>query len=159
MHNILTVYYSRTGNTKTAAEAVAAAVGSDLFRVETVEPYSEVYQECVQRAVAEWKGNVRPEIREIPADPDRYDTVFVCYPLWCGTMPMCLYTLLEQIDLSGKRVLALCTNEGSGLANSVKDLERLCPGAVIADAIEVKGSKLTESIETIFRWAQSSLNG
>ena len=36
----LVVYFSATGNTKAAAEAIAAATGGDLLELEPAEPYT-----------------------------------------------------------------------------------------------------------------------
>ena len=52
---------------------------------------------------------VRLEIKAFPENFDSYDTIFVGYPNWWGTMPMCMFTLLEKYDLTGKRGrIAVC---------------------------------------------------
>lgn len=168
MKKILIVYYSRRGenyydgglrileegNTEKAAKIIADAVGGALFQVETVKPYAEGYRACCGEAVAEWKRGARPEIRGHVQDLDAYDTIFVGFPIWCGTMPMCMYTFLEQCDLTGKTIVPFCTHEGSGFGTSLLDLERLCPGAVIAPALEVKGCRVDDNAERIAAWAR-----
>lgn len=170
MNKILIVYYSRRGenhyagglkfleegNTEKVAKIIAAAVGADLFQVETVKPYAAGYRACCGEAVAEWKAGARPEIVGFVENMEQYDTVFVGYPIWCGTMPMCMYTFLEHYDLSGKTIVPFCTHEGSGLANSVKEIGKVCPGAVIAEALAVKGCEVDENAERIAQWAGSS---
>ncbi len=169
MGKVLTIFYSRAGenhyagglkyldigNTHLAATWIAESCGGDLFQVETAVPYAESYKECCQQAVAEWKGNARPAVKAMPAKLEAYDTILVGYPLWCGTMPMCLYTVLEQLDLSGKRVLALCTHEGSGWAGSVQALKTLCPGARVEEGMCIKGSQVRASEEAIRAWAKA----
>ncbi len=168
MSKILIIFYSRAGenhyagglkhldigNTHLAAQWIAQSSGGDLFQVETVVPYAESYRECCQQAVAEWKANVRPAVAAMPENPGQYDTIVVGYPLWCGTMPMCLYTVLEQLDLTGKRVLALCTHEGSGYAGSVGALKQLCPGANVQEGLCIKGSQVRTSEAEIRAWAK-----
>lgn len=169
MAKMLVVYYSRKGqnffpggirsvekgNTAYAAEFIARAVNGVLFEVDTVKPYSEDYRECCEQAVAELKSNARPEITDYVADISPYDTIFVCYPCWCGTLPLCLLTFLEHYDLSGKRIIPLCTNEGSGLARSEADIVKSCPGAVVAPGLSVRGHKCAESETEIASWAKS----
>ncbi len=46
-------------------------------------------------------------------------------------MPMAVVTFLEHFDWSGKRIIPFCTSEGSGLGNSVADIEKICIGADI----------------------------
>lgn len=168
MKKNLIVYYSRRGenyydgglrvleegNTAKAAKLIAAAVGGELFEVDTVKPYAEGYRACCGEAVAEWKSGARPEIKGYAENMDSYDTIFVGYPIWCGTMPMCMYTFLEHYDLVGKTIVPFCTHEGSGFGTSLQDLERICPGAVIGSAMEVKGCAVDESAERIAAWAK-----
>ncbi len=168
MSKVLTIFYSRAGenhyagglkhldigNTHLAAQWISDACGGDLFQVDTITPYAASYKECCQQAVAEWKGNARPAVKAMPENVADYDTIIVGYPLWFGTMPMCLYTVLEQLDLTGKRVLALCTHEGSGWAGSVKALEALCPGATVKEGLCIKGSDVRTSEDAIRTWAK-----
>ena len=171
MANVLTVFYSRKGenhfpdgirsiekgNTAWAAEHIQAAVGGDLFEIDTVKPYAANYRECCMEAVAEVKANARPEIKGFVEDISSYDTIFVCYPCWCGTAPMCVFTFLEHYDLTGKKIVPLCTNEGSGLANSVADITASCPGAAIASGLSVKGHQCSSSEEMLAAWAKDQV--
>ncbi len=169
MRKILTIFYSRAGenhyagglrhleigNTHLAAKWITESCGGAMFQVETAVPYAASYRECCQQAVAEWKENARPAVKAFPEGVEAYDTIVVGYPLWCGTMPMCLYTVLEQLDLSGKRVFALCTHEGSGYAGSIAALKALCPGAEVSEGLCIKGSQVRDSEAEIRRWAGS----
>lgn len=171
MSKVLIVYYSRSGenyfdggmkvldrgNTEIGAEMIQAAIGADLFRIETVNSYPAGYRDCCNQAVAEWKGNARPEIVAYAGDMEQYDTVFVGYPIWCGTMPMCLYTFLEHYDLTGKKIIPFCTHEGSGFGQSREALARLCPGATIGEGLAVKGCLVRQSGEKIAAWAKCCL--
>ena len=104
MNKILIVYFSHRGenywnggmkvltkgNTEIAAEMIAKITGGDLFEVETVRPYSEHYRECVQEAREEFMNQTRPALKTYPDGVEDYDTIFVGYPNWCGTMPMAM---------------------------------------------------------------------
>ena len=171
MSNILVVYYSRKGenhmpggiqvlpkgNTAYAAEYIRDALGADLFEIDTVTPYAENYRECCMQAVQEVKANARPEIKGYVVDISGYDTIFVCFPNWCGTAPMCVFTFLEHYDFSDKKIVPLCTNEGSGLAKAPADLARSCPGAVIAEGLSVRGHQVKDSQAAIADWAKSHM--
>lgn len=168
MAKSLVVYYSRKGenhmpggiqvlekgNTEYAAEHIAKAVGADLFEIDTVTPYAENYRECCMQAIAEKKANARPAIKGFVADVSEYDTIFVCFPCWCGTAPMCVFTFLEAYDLTGKRIAPLCTNEGSGMANSEADLRESCKGAEILPGLSVRGHQAKDSYDAIANWAK-----
>lgn len=170
MANTLVVYYSRTGenfmpggiqvlekgNTEYAAEFIAKALGADIFEIDTVKPYAENYRACCMEAAAEAKANARPEITGYVEDISRYDTIFVCFPCWCGTAPMCVFTFLEHYDLSGKRIVPLCTNEGSGMANSETDLRKACKGATVVPGLSVRGHQCKDSETMIANWAKEN---
>lgn len=171
MENVLVVYYSRKGenytpdgirelekgNTEYAAEYIQKALGADLFEIDTVKPYAANYRECCMEAAVEAKTGARPEIRGGVENMAKYDTIFVCFPCWCGTAPMCVFTFLEHYDLAGKTIVPLCTNEGSGMANAQKDLANSCKGAVIMPGLSVRGYLTKDSEERIAGWAKALL--
>ena len=171
MSKNLVVFYSRKGenhmpggiqvlpkgHTAYAAEFISEAIGADLFEIDTVKPYAENYKECCMEAVAEIKANARPEIKGFVEDISGYENIFVCVPCWCGTAPMCVFTFLEHYDFTGKKIIPLCTNEGSGLAKAPADLARTCPGAVIAEGLSVKGHQVKDSQEAIADWAKAQV--
>lgn len=167
----LVIYYSRKGenhmpggiqvlskgNTEYAAEYIAQALHADLFVIDTVKPYASNYRECCMEAVAEVKTKARPEIKGFVEDISSYDTIFVCYPCWCGTAPMCVFTFLEHYDWSGKKIVPLCTNEGSGLANSEADIAASCPGALMMPGLSVKGHQCKDSQSMLAAWAMEQI--
>lgn len=169
MAKALVVYYSRKGenympggiqvlekgHTAYAAEYIQKALNADIFEVDTVRPYAANYRECCMEAAEEAKTSARPGIKGYLADISEYDTVFVCFPCWCGTAPMCIFTFLEHYDLTGKTIAPLCTNEGSGMANSEEDLRKVCKGAVLVPGLSIRGHQVKDSGEIIAAWAKS----
>ena len=168
MEHILTVYYSRKGqnywagsirdlpkgNTEVVAEMIQKAVGGDLFEVDTVKPYSADYTTCTQEAQAELRSNARPELKEYPDSLDGYDIIFVGYPNWWGTMPMAMFTFLERYDLTGKRIIPFCTNEGSGMGGSERDLKKICIGATVERGLSIRGCEAAKSGKKVSDWAK-----
>jgi len=165
------IYYSRKGenywnggirnlekgNTERVAEMIRHAVGGDLFEVETVKTYSLDYYECIDEAKAELKNKEKVEVRKYKDDLEDYDIIFVGYPNWWGTMPMVMYTFLEHYDLTGKKIIPFCTNEGSGMGSSEGDLKRICAGAEVARGLSVHGSEAAQSEPRVSKWALSSI--
>ena len=171
MSKILIVYYSRKGenywngglktidkgNTERVAEFIQKTVGGELFEVETVKPYSESYMTCIEEAKQELRTNARPEIKAFPEHFEDYDTIFVGYPNWWGTMPMCMFTLLEKYDFSGKTVIPFCTNEGSGMGSSERDLKKICKNAKFKRGLSIHGAESENSEEKVSTWAKKSV--
>ena len=141
------------GNSRVAAEAIAEKVGADLFEIETVDAYPADYTECTEVAAAEKRAGVRPELAA-DVDTDPYDVIYLCYPNWWGTCPMAVLALLEGHDLSGKIVRPLCTNEGSGMGSSERDIRAAAPGATVGEGLAVAGGAVVRSRDVIQRWAE-----
>lgn len=172
MSKILIVYYSRKGenywggsiknlskgNTETMAEMIQKAVGGDLFEVDTVKPYSSDYHICTEEAKGELRSNARPELRRYLDSLDGYDTIFVGYPNWWGTMPMAMFTFLEHYDLGGKKIIPFCTNEGSGMGSSEQDLKKNCAGAEVKKGLALRGSETANSESRVTEWAKKIIN-
>ena len=171
MKNCFIVYYSRRGenhydgglkelalgNTERVAGMIADALGCGSFRVERAAPYAAGYRACCGEAVAEWKAGARPELRGFCDQVREAEVLFVGYPIWCGTMPMPMYTFLEHYDLTGKTIVPFCTHEGSGFGTSLQELQRICPGAALAPGLEVKGCRVAENEAHIREWAVKGL--
>lgn len=167
----LIIYYSRKGenywngtiknlakgNTRIAAEFIQKAVGGDLFEVETVKQYAKDYYACIDEAQKELRAGVRPELKAYPENIEGYDNIFLGYPNWWGTMPMAMYTLLEHFDWTGKKIIPFCTNEGSGMGSSERDLAKVCKGATIARGLSVHGAETAQSERKIADWAKKNV--
>ena len=130
------------------------AVGGDLFQVETVKEYPKDYYDCIQEAQAEGKANARPELKTYLDSLEGYDNIFVCGPIWWGTYPMAMFSLLERLDWKGKKVLPLTTHAGSGLASCERDLKKLCRGAKVGKGLAVLGAEAAASEGTVANWAR-----
>lgn len=170
MANILIAYYSRKGqnywngsiknlakgNTEIVAEMIQDTVRGELFEIDTVNPYPEDYYECIDVAKDELRTNARPEIIDRVENIDDYDVIFLGYPNWWGTMPMAVFTFLEQYDLSGKTIIPFCTNEGSGMGVSEKDIKNSSK-AIVKKGLSIYGAEATTSGKRVEKWAKSSL--
>ena len=171
MSKVLVAFYSRKGenympgglqflekgHTQRAAEYIQKALAADIFEIDTVDAYPASYRECCRQAVAELKANTRPELSAYPESISDYDTVFVCYPCWAETAPMCVFSFLEHFDFGGKRIVPLCTNGGSDIAKSVQDIKASAPGAEVLPGLSVLGHEVAESEEHIANWAMAQL--
>jgi flavodoxin len=136
---ILTVYYSRTGNTRSVAERIHRSIGGDLVEIRAAHAYPVEYRATTEQAKRELEANFRPELASDIADIAPYGTVFIGYPNWWSTLPMALFTFLERHDMTGKTIVPFCTHEGSGLGRGPSDIRRLCPDATILDGIALRG--------------------
>lgn len=136
---ILIVYYSRTGSTRDVASQVHARVGGDLFELKTTHSYRAAYRATTEQAKREQEEGFRPVLATRVADMNAYDTVFIGFPNWWGTLPMAFFSFLEQYPLAGKTVIPFCTHEGSGFGRSLEDIRARCGNARILDGLALRG--------------------
>lgn len=162
----LVIYFSRSGenyfggelkniekgNTEVIAEYIEELDGADLFKVEPAVEYPEDYMKCTELAKKELEKDARPEIKETLDDIDKYDTIYIGFPNWWGTLPMPMFTQLEQLDFTGKVVKPFVTHEGSGFGSSLNDLNKLCQGAEIKKGLSIPGSQVYDVKDTVKVW-------
>lgn len=146
----------KVGNTERAAHMAAALCGVEPFEIRTLSEYPFDYLECVEVSKRELTEGARPELAAVPPDTDGLDALILCYPCWCGTMPMPVWTFLESCELAGKRILPMCTNEGSGMGRSEADIRRLCPEATVEKGLSVKGSAVESAGPAIEAWLKDN---
>ena len=83
---------------------------------------------------------------------DAYDTIYIGFPNWWGTLPMPMFTQLEQLDFEGKTVKPFVTHEGSGFGSSQKDLKKLCEGALIKKGLSIPGANVYGAKDAVKSW-------
>lgn len=163
----LILYYSRKGqnsvdgsvrsiqkgNTEIVAEYIRDAVGGDLFEIETVKDYAADYYDCTDEARKEFRENARPELKRYLDSIAQYDNIFVCGPSWWDTFPMAVFSQLERLDFTGKKVMAVMTHEDGGLGNGERDLQKICKGATFGRSLSVRGADVVKQARNIAAWA------
>jgi flavodoxin len=148
-NKIMVVYFSHTGNTERLAGYIAEKTVADTYRILAKDPYTEddTRYDADTRAYREQHDpDCRPEIDgEIP-DLSAYDIVFIGYPIWHGEAPKIVYTFLENVDLSGKRIIPFCTSASSPVGSSAENIKKLKPEAEWDEGIRLESEMGAEEI-------------
>ena len=133
MSKSLVAYFSASGVTKKAAEMLAKVTNSDLFEIKPSVPYTKADLDWTNKqsrsSVEMQDKRSRPEIAEKLADADKYDTIFLGFPIWWYVAPTIINTFVESCDLSGKTIIPFATSGGSGMGKTVDELKPSCPNA------------------------------
>ena len=74
--------------TEVIAEYIQELDDADLFKVEPAVEYPADYMECIDVAKKEQQADERPEIKETLDNIDAYDTIYIGFPNWWGTLPL-----------------------------------------------------------------------
>jgi flavodoxin len=132
MKNILVVYFSCTGNTRSLAEQIADTLKADLYEIKPQTPYTSDdlnWRNNSSRSTKEQNdSSSRPAVSGKLANMDQYNIVFLGYPIWFGQAPKIIYTFLESYDFSGKTIVPFCTSGSSQIGSSATNLYKLCSG-------------------------------
>ena len=149
---MLVVYYSWSGNTREVARQIQKATGADLFEIVPATPYPGGYRAVVEQAKKEIKAGVHPELKTNLASVAEYDVIFVGSPNWWSTIAPPVATFLASHDLAGKTVAPFMTHGGGGQGHSVRDIQQLCPGAVVRKGLSVYGEAAGGSQKEVEDW-------
>jgi flavodoxin len=142
----------RVGNTEVLADMIADRLGCDVHRIQAADPYSEDYDETVQRNVREQNADARPGIANRLDSIDRYNTILLASPIWNVRAPMIMSTFAERYDFSGRTVLPVTTHAMSGLGMTSEDYAQVCRGARIGTGLAVRGEEVREADGAVDAW-------
>ena len=127
----LVVYFSATGSTKAVAGYIAETLGADTFELTPQEPYLAAdldYNNSESRVCRE---HADPALQDVALTStaveswERYDTVFVGYPIWWGGSAWPVNGFVKANDFTGKTVIPFCTSASSALGQSGETLAQL----------------------------------
>jgi flavodoxin len=162
---ILIVYLSRTNNTKAIAEIIQKNVGGTLVALELEKPYPENYKATVQQVVDENASGYLPPLKTKIDSIEKYDIVFVGFPIWDMQMPPPMKSFLHEYDLSNKTVIPFNTNAGYGVGSGFETVKQLCPNSKVLEGFSITGGierdgvlfvmkdeKLKEAETEVKRW-------
>ena len=128
---VLVVYFSATGSTKAVAGYIAETLGADTFELTPQEPYLAAdldYNNSESRVCRE---HADPALQDVALTStaveswERYDTVFVGYPIWWGIAAWPVDTFVKANDFTGKTVIPFCTSGSSDIGESGAQLAAL----------------------------------
>jgi flavodoxin len=134
----LVAYFSWSGNTKQAAQEIAAETGADIFEITPAKAYSSSYSSVAAQAKAEQDSNARPALASKVSNIAQYTTIFIGFPVWYYDIPMLIHTFLESYDFTGKTIIPFCTESSSGFTQSVASIKKECPHSTLLDGFEGK---------------------
>ena len=149
---VLIVYFSHSGNTRKIAEKVRTSTWAHIMELKTVNKYPKDYKAVVKQAREELAADARPKLVHRINNFDDYDIIILAYPNWCNTMPMPVFTFLQQYDFKGKTIAPLCTYGSGGFGNSLKDMAKLVPKAKITEGFGIRGADVEKSDADLRAW-------
>ena len=119
MNKALVAFFSASGVTRNVAEALAEALGADVYEIKPEVPYTQAdldWRDKDSRSSVEMGDKTsRPAIADTDANIGGYDVVFVGFPIWWHIAPGIINTFLESYDFAGKTIVPFATSGSSGI--------------------------------------------
>lgn len=140
----LVTYFSAEGTTKKVAEEFAKEIGADVFEIIPEEIYTKAdirWTNPLSRCNKEKFGNKDVPVKGKVEDFEKYDTVYIGFPIWYGCAPNVVNTFCKGYDWTGKKVYAFATSGGSGIGKTAEKLKPYVTGAAEVDALLVKNAE------------------
>lgn len=156
MNKTLVTYFSASGVTAKAAEVLSEAIGADLYEIRPEIPYTKAdldWMNANSRSTIEMKNKVfRPALADTNAEIEKYDTIFVGFPIWWYVAPTIINTFLESYDFTGKKLVIFATSGGSGFGKTLEELEV----SVSSSAELIQGELMngSQSFEKVNSWVK-----
>ena len=130
----LVAFFSAEGNTKKEAERLSKILNCDLFEIKPTTPYTKGdlnWMNPFSRSSKEMhKKDSRPELLEKLDSIDKYDTIYIGFPVWWYTCPHIINTFIESYDLSNKTIKVFFTSGSTKEEVIVKSMNNLYPSLV-----------------------------
>lgn len=125
----LVAYFSVGGSTKEVAEELAKVEEADLYEIIPAVPYTEEdldWKNKESRTSKEMEdANCHPEIAGEKIDMDKYDTIFLGFPIWWEREPSIVDTFLSSYDFTDKVICPFCTSGGNGMKYTSERIRNL----------------------------------
>ena len=155
---VFTAYFSHHDPIEAAAEFINEKTQGTLFRIETVGTYPENEEEYLKQAAEEHNKNIRPALKNAPSDMKDYDIIFLLFPAWSNTIPMAVWTFIEDYDMRNKIVVPVCYGKETELNNAIADIHSIMPPMQIVTGYNFSTDFLTAS-EDFTQWLNTILYG
>ena len=143
------------GNTALVASYMSDYLNADLFEIIPSKNYTRVYKDLIKVAKEEQKKNERPQIKNKIDNFEKYDTVFIGYPIWWGDLPQILYTFLEEYNFDNKTIIPFNTHEGSGSSGTYNTIKNKLTNANVninGLSLQGKNARTDNGKEQTINW-------
>lgn len=119
----LIIFYSRTGTTKKAAQAMA-----DIFDCDVEEIFDTKNRDGAFGYLKSGKEATLKKLTEIKRtknNPALYDLVIIGTPVWAFTISSPIRTYITQNKVNFNKVAFFCTMGNTGSKNAFRDMQKL----------------------------------
>ena len=150
----LVVYYTRTGNTKFAAETIATELGADIEEV--IDLKNRQGRLAFLPNGRDAMQGKETQIGETERTPTDYDLIIIAQPVWAGNPTPAIRTYVNKNNLSGRKVALFFSDVGLGKA--VEKTKALMPNSIFLAELALPAKALEnkeEAKKKIAEWCST----
>ena len=156
MSNNLVVYFSASGITAGVAGKLSEAIGADICEIKPEVPYTKAdlnWMNKNSRSSIEMKDlSSRPAMVKQELNLEKYEMIYLGFPIWWYVAPTVVNTFLEAYDWTGKTIVIFATSGSSDFGETLENLKKSCPGATLKEG---KVFKRLHSKKALTEWIES----
>ena len=154
MPKILVAYFSASGVSRQVSKYLSEASGGILYEIKPQVPYSESdlnWRNSNSRVSKEIHNkSLRPPLADKNAQVEKYDTIFLSFPIWWYLPPLIVYTFLESYNFQGKKIVLFPTSHTSGFGSIASDIKKSVDKTTII--VQGKVSHGNVSKQEVINW-------
>ena len=123
---------------------------SDVYSLRVADLYAPDFEDMMGPAREQKENNEMLAFQEDLPDFSQYDVIYLGTPVWWYGAPQSILTVLQQADLSGKKIVFFGIHRGSGFAGIPEEILSYQPDAVIVDRFTVECQTSNEETRAQF---------
>ena len=94
----------------------------------------------------------RPAMVKQELNLEKYEMIYLGFPIWWYVAPTIVNTFLEAYDWTGKTIVIFATSGSSDFGETLENLKKSCPGATLKEG---KVFKRLHSKKALTEWIES----
>ena len=133
------------------AQIIGGQINAEPVKIVPAEAYPIDYNDTANQAKSEQDQDARPAF-QLDVNPEKYDVIFIGYPVWWYHLPMIMQSFFDTYDLSGKTIIPFNTHAGSRDGGTYREIAALEPDATVLDGLAVAGERASGAEKDVLNW-------
>ncbi len=133
----IVVYFSYSGNTEKVANKLSSVLDCKLLEIQAKDPYKKsdlTYDPDCRAGLEKTDDSIRPEIKNDLSEVEKYENIYIGYPVWFSKAPRIIQTFIESYDLNDKNIYLFCTSDNDDIKDTKEYLKEVYPKLNIVKA-------------------------
>ena len=145
---VLVLYYSYEDPIEGIAKTISEETDGTLKKIESSSSYVNFEEDAYEELVR----NEYPSITVGLSDLDKYDTVYIGYPIWFNNMPRVMYSLFKNYDFDGKKINIFYYSEDKKGQWTVGEIMQLEDKAYVNESLNITNNDVINKKEVLNKW-------